>query len=169
MTYTAFGFYILVFFVLVLYYTMPLRFRWTALLIGSIAFYVLACREGCLVLLITALLSYELGRQIQLFREKYAEKRPRMQRLILCLSLLPVLLPWIWIKNGDFIASGLIHKFGFGWIVPLGISFYTLQIVSYLVDIYRGKRVHREIRPNIFYLFCSFHKSYRGRYRGMNS
>ena len=155
MTYTSLGFYLLVLFVLVLYYTIPLRFRWTALLIGSIAFYYLACSEGCLILLITALLSYEVGIQLQLFREKYAAARRGMQRLILFIALLPALLPWLMIKNGNFIIGILIHGSTLNWLVPLGISFYTLQMVSYLVDVYKGK-IDAQRNPAKYLLFLLF-------------
>lgn len=155
MTYTSLGFYLLVLLVLILYYTISLRFRWVALLIGSIAFYYLLCKEGFLILLITALLSYGAGLLLQFFKEKYTASRRGMQRLILFLSLLPALLPWILIKNGNFLAGILIHKSVFEWIVPLGISFYTLQIVSYLVDIYNGK-IDAQKNPAKYLLFLMF-------------
>lgn len=155
MTYTLLGFYILLFIVLVLYYMMPLRFRWMALFIGSIVFYYLACGKGCLPLFVTALLSYALGLQIQSFREKYASSHRGLQGLVLFLSLLIILLPWLLMKNGSFILPVLLHKSAFVWIVPLGISFYTLQIVSYLVDVRRG-RVDAQKNPAKYLLFVLF-------------
>lgn len=155
MTYTSLGFYLLALLVLILYYTISLRFRWAALLIGSIAFYYLACKEGFLILLITALLSYGAGLLLQFFREKYMVSHRRIQRLILFLSLLPALLPWLLIKNGNFLAGIFIHKSVFEWIVPLGISFYTLQIISYLVDIYNGK-IDAQKNPAKYLLFLLF-------------
>ena len=137
MTYISLGFYLLVLLILILYYAMPLRFRWVVLLIGSITFYYLACREGCLLLFVTALLSYALAVELQSLREKYAASRRGLQRLILLLALLPVLLPWLIVKNGNF--TGLV------WAVPLGISFYTLQTVSYLVDVYRGRTDRKSV------------------------
>lgn len=155
MTYTSLEFYLLVLLVLVLYYTVPLRFRWAALLIGSIAFYYLVCKEGFLILLMTALLSYGAGLLLQFFREKYAAQRRRMQRLIFILALLPALLPWLLIKNGNFVTGILLHKSVFAWIAPLGISFYTLQIVSYLADIYNGK-TDAQKNPAKYLLFLLF-------------
>lgn len=155
MSYTSFGFYILVLLVLILYYTISLRFRWVALLIGSIAFYYLVCKEGFLLLLMTALLSYGAGLFLQFFREKYAAQRRRMQRLILFLALLPALLPWLLIKNGNFVTGILLHKSVFTWIAPLGISFYTLQVISYLADIYNGK-TDAQKNPAKYLLFLLF-------------
>lgn len=155
MTYTSLGFYLLVLLMLALYYAIPLRFRWTVLLVGSIVFYYLACGEGCLLLFITALLSYGLALELQSFREKYASSRRGLQRLLLFLALLPVVLPWLMIKNGNFFLPVLLHRPGFSWIVPLGISFYTLQIVSYLVDVYRG-RVDAQKNPAKYFLFVLF-------------
>lgn len=147
MTYISLGFYLLVLLILILYYAMPLRFRWVVLLIGSITFYYLACREGCLLLFVTALLSYALAVELQSLREKYAASRRGLQRLILFLALLPVLLPWLIVKNGNF--TGLV------WAVPLGISFYTLQTVSYLVDVYRGRTAAQK-NPAKYLLFVLF-------------
>lgn len=155
MTYTSLGFYLLLLFVLALYYVMPLHFRWVSLLIGSIAFYFFACGKGSLLLFVTALLTYALALQIQSFRETYAASHRGPQRLVLFLSLLSVSLPWLLIKNGNFILSIVLHKSGFSWLAPLGISFYTLQIVSYLVDVYRG-RVDAQKNPARYLLFVLF-------------
>lgn len=155
MTYTSLGFYLLVLLLLVLYYAIPLRFRWVILLVGSIAFYYLACGMGCLLLLATALLSYASGLGLQSIRENCAASRRGLQRIVLFLSLLVVLLPWLLMKNGDFALPVLFHKSGFTLAVPLGISFYTLQIVSYLVDVYSG-RVDAQKNPAKYLLFVLF-------------
>lgn len=135
MTYVSLEFYIFVILILFLYYIVPLHFRWMILLVGSVTFYSILCGEGFWLLLITVLLSYGSGLLISFLRKKYAKLHLRLQRIVLLLSLIVMIAPWFLIKNGSFLLSSSV----FALIVPLGISFYTLQIISYLADIYTGK------------------------------
>lgn len=151
MTYTSLQFYLFLAVLLVLYYSIPLRFRWLVLLAGSAAFYLLLSGPGVWLLLVTLLLSYGAGLLIGRLREKDAARR--LQKLVLALSLAAVIFPWFLIKNGKFLwgDGGLV----FERIVPLGISFYTLQIVSYLADIYQGT-VDAQKNPAKYALFVLF-------------
>lgn len=134
MTYVSLGFYFFLILLLLIYYIMPLRFRWLALLAGSAAFYGLLCKESSLLLLITILLSYAGARLIGFLKEKQGGGCLYLQKIVLTISLLLVMGPWFVIKNGSFLGGGTF----FEQIIPLGISFYTLQIISYLADVYRG-------------------------------
>lgn len=151
MTYVSLEFYLFLAFILILYYIIPLRFRWVTLLTGSIAFYIILSRDGFWLLLTTVLLSYGTGLLIGFLRKKNAKSHRRLQRSILLLSLLLVILPWFLIKNGNFLLNNSV----FQQIVPLGISFYTLQIISYLADVYNGK-ITVQKNPAKYALFILF-------------
>jgi D-alanyl-lipoteichoic acid acyltransferase DltB (MBOAT superfamily) len=58
--------------------------------------------------------------------------------VVLVLGISSVVLPWFLIKDSNFILESILHKNTVNWIVPMGISFYTLQIVAYMVDVYKG-------------------------------
>lgn len=150
MSYISLEFYLFLLLVLIVYYIMPLRFRWTILLIGSLVFYLIVSKETFWLLLFTLLLSYGTGLLMGFLREKRKKPYP-LQRIVLLLSLLLVIMPWFLIKNGNF----LVRNSAFGRIVPLGISFYTLQIVSYLADVYTGK-ISAQKNPAKYALFVLF-------------
>ncbi len=150
MMYISLGFYAFLALLLIIYYAVPLRFRWEVLLAGSIAFYAVLSKDGFWILIISGFLSYASGLVIYYLRGKYAESHRFLQRMTLILSLLVVVIPWFLVKNWNFISGST-----FQWIVPLGISFYTLQIVSYLSDIYNGK-ISAQKNPARYALFLLF-------------
>ena len=63
--------------------------------------------------------------------------------------------PLVVTKNGDFVLKSLLHRKSYPWIVPVGMSFYTLQMISYLVDIFRGK-IKAQRNLGKFALFVTF-------------
>lgn len=134
MTYVSLGFYLFLALILLVYFIMPLRFRWVVLLAGSAAFYILLSGDGFPVLLLTLLLSYGAGLLLAFLKER-SPKPVLLQRIVLAVSVFLVMAPWFVIKNGGF----LLGNTNWGLIVPLGISFYTLQIVSYLADVHSGR------------------------------
>lgn len=133
MVYIKFEFYILLIILLIAYYSVPLKHRWYILLGASLGFYSIFS-DHIVLLLFVSIISFVFGQVL------YKKK----SKLLLFVSILSVLLPLLITKH----PTGL---FGFmKWnniIAPLGISFFTLQIIAYLVDIYR-----EEILPQNNYL-----------------
>lgn len=131
-TITSFYFLCFLLGVLVLYYVVPGRFQWLVLLASSIAYYLLS-GNGLLIVypLITGLIAY-LGARM-----------PR-KRISLILCIILMLSPLFALKYINFIFN-TINIFlpepvlaGPSWAVPLGISFYTFSMLSYLIDVYNG-------------------------------
>lgn len=147
MTYVSIEFYIFVLIAVLLYYMIPLKGRWIVLLCGSIFFYwkALETGTGILVILATILIAYGAGLLLQKKRHK----------ALLIGSVLLVVLPWLCIKNGNYFLQSILHRDAVAWIVPLGISFYTLQIISYLADIYQNK-ITAQRNPAKFALYVMF-------------
>ena len=147
MTYLSITFYLFVAAALLFYYILPLRYRWIVLLLGSIFFYrqAMGNSAGLAVVLVTVTAAYGAG----LLLERWKSKS------ILAGAVLLMVLPWLCVKNGNYILEILLHKSAVNWIVPVGISFYTLQVISYLADIYRG-RITAQKNPAKFILFVLF-------------
>ena len=147
MTYMSFWFYVFVLIAALLYYIIPLQRRWLVLLAGSLFFYwqAMGTPMGMAVILITIAAAYGAG--LLLHRVK------RKSGLVAAVCL--VILPWFCIKNGNYVLEVLLHKSAVSWIVPVGISFYTLQIISYLADIYMG-RIEAQRNPARFALYVMF-------------
>ncbi len=141
MTYVSLNFFALVICLLVVYYIMPHKWRWFVLLLGSIAFYYFAFKQSWYIVLGTAVFSYIFGLLIKQF--------PKISKLLTIVSIAGVTIPWILTKS--------IHSFLIGdlsnIIAPLGISFYTLGIISYLVDINVGRiKPEKNILKYILYV-----------------
>ncbi len=133
MTYTSFEFYVFLLIALFLYYIIPLRFRWVILLMGSIVFYLDMQKDNPWALLVAVLLicvTYGMGLVINHLKEKYPREKNKLKKTVIILAVLITVIPWFFIKN---------RNLNFSWIAPIGISFYTLQMISYLVDLYEGK------------------------------
>lgn len=148
MIYTSFNFYLFVAVLVLMYYFFPLRYRWVILLVGSLGFYYKLSPEGWWVFLVTIFITYGMGLVLGQIQNR------RKKQVFLFISLLATIMPMCIIKNGNFVLT-IFHKKAYAWIVPIGVSFYTLQMVSYLVDIYHGK-INAQKNLGKFALFVSF-------------
>lgn len=118
------------------YYLLPERYKNLCLLLFSLGFYAYGTRkipEHFVLLLILICANYLIGLLIGQNRRKWL--------LILGIALNFSVL--ILFKYSNFLIANLSSLFGvsspeFQIALPIGISFYTFQMVSYLIDVYRG-------------------------------
>lgn len=123
---------------MLIYLLVPEKYRNFVLLSGSILFYGVGEPYYVLLLVLSILINYQAGKQI-------LDKREKMGKVILILSLLYNFGVLFVFKYWDFVAENINRLFAgepiplLSLVLPLGISFYTFQIVSYLLDVYNGK------------------------------
>lgn len=113
---------------LIVYGITPRKCRNLTLLVGSIVFYAMGDVRYLPLLMISILCNYFLG----LHLAKRSPKTLWRKKLLLILTLGANLAVLLWFKDWGGSAG-----------LPLGISFYTFQILSYQIDVYRGE-VSRE-------------------------
>ena len=126
--------------VLVVYFLVPRRFKNVVLLVFSLAFYGWGEPVYVLLMVFSILMDYSLGRWMHTRLEK---GNVRAARQILVLSVVCNLALLAFFKYADFLIGNLNGLFGLGipkldLPLPIGISFYTFQAMSYLIDLYRG-------------------------------
>lgn len=140
MNYLSFSFLGFVAVVLLLFYLVPQKVRPYVLLCGSIFFYCCFTWKYLPFLLFVAVSTF--------FAAKYLAASQR-KKLLLILCIVANMLVWFVVKDlqwmlfiGKNILSlvGLSFEAPFLWLlVPVGISYYTLQAIAYLVDVSRGR------------------------------
>ena len=142
--------------VLVLYYIVPRAFKNYILLVSSIFFYSYGEPRFVFVMLLSIIVNYFFGLFIDRSRSFYpAFSRPLLiADVIFNLSILFIF------KYLDFSIGILDSVFGLSITekniaLPIGISFFTFQALSYVIDVYRGRV---KVQKNPFYvaLYISF-------------
>ena len=122
--------------VLMLYFAVPFRFKNAVLLVFSLVFYGWGEPVYLLLMTLSILLGYGLGLLIGKYRGTPKAKLFLLLSIITSLGLLG------WFKYADFAVQNL-NALGLQLVLPrvalpIGISFYTFQILSYTIDVYRG-------------------------------
>lgn len=129
-----------------------LTYKNIVLVISSLFFYAWGEPVWVLMLVFSAMLDYTCGRVIGRFRGKWQAKAALLSSLILNFGILFVF------KYSGFIVDNINAIFGLkipfgGFSLPLGISFYTFQTVSYTIDVYRDDtRVQKSPLKYLTYL-----------------
>ncbi len=123
--------------VLVLYLLAPKILKNTVLLLSSLVFYGWGEPRLVFLMMLTVLLGYVLGLLIERFRGRAASKA------CLLLSAIAFLGALGYFKYADFFIENFAKLTGMNLallhvVLPIGISFYTFQILSYTIDVYRG-------------------------------
>ena len=133
--------------VLALYYLAPRRWRNPLLFFLNLIFYGWGEPVYILIMLFSTVVDYTHGLLVEKFRA-----RDRLARLFVASSVVVNLGILIFFKYYDFIVTNLAHIPLFAGLTPLGlplpigISFYTFQTMSYTIDVYRGEaRAQRSI------------------------
>lgn len=133
---------------LLVYYLVPRKGRNVVLLISSLFFYYWGEREYVAIMFLSTAIDYTHGMLVERCKKKGNDKGARMavaSSVIFNLALL------LFFKYWDFLA-GSLQAMGLTFMpvlnihLPIGISFYTFQTMSYTIDVYRGDtRAQRNI------------------------
>lgn len=130
--------------VAVLYYALPLWWRRLMLVGASYAFYMVWSVPFSSLLIFSTLIDYTAARVID------GSESPLRQRLALLVSLTANLGVLAVFKYADFFSNSAYSLLEvrpwpeLNLILPLGISFYTFQTMSYTIDVYRGHLAARK-------------------------
>ncbi len=129
---------------LIFFWITPKKCKWIVLLIASYVFYMWWNWKLVFLILFTTIISYGCGILISKYSDKTTIKRTVLiTGLLLCFGVL------VFFKYFPFLSSvysDILKVFGgegihgyFDIMLPVGISFYTFQTASYIVDTYKGK------------------------------
>lgn len=121
------------------YYVFPQRCRNFILLSGSLIFYFVGTIKTpyhLILLILMVIMDFYIGKGI--------EKKPYYKKIFLTVGVIIHLTVLIIFKYASFIICELSNIFttknvSIEILLPIGISFYTFQGISYIVDVYRGK------------------------------
>lgn len=144
---------------IIVFYATKHRYRWGILLIASYYFYMSWNPAYLGLIVFSTLIDYISGRKIASSKKPFTRKAFLILSLSVNLGLLFFykyfnfasaevikLSNWLGYNNGSY-----IHQF----ILPVGISFYTFQTMSYTIDIFNGK-TKPEKHIGVFAVFVSF-------------
>lgn len=120
--------------VLILYFIVPKKYKNLLLLISSLLFYFYGEPKYIILMIIEIVLAYFEARLI----EKYKSKEIFIFSIFIHVLLLCIF------KYTNFLITNINGIFNtnislLNIVLPIGISFYTFQIISYLVDVYKEK------------------------------
>lgn len=113
-------------FIVILYYILPKKVRWYSLLAGSFLFYLISAPNSIIIFLALIILSYcaaRIVKRTQTMAQKY-------RKCIFTIFIILITAPLFFYKN--IFLSGT-------FIAPLGLSFFTLQMIAYVADVYLEK------------------------------
>ena len=150
--------------VLLVYFVIPKKLRYIWLLIVSYYFYMGWNAKYAILLAISTVVTYICGYLFEIIDAKKPEKREVYRKIVLAAGCAINLGILGFFKYFDFIINNInsvVGRFGitvenrFDFLLPVGISFYTFQALSYMIDVYKGKI---EAEKNIlkYALFVSF-------------
>ncbi len=141
MTFISFEFLIFLSIVALVYFALPGRWRWPFLLVASAVFYLYSGVGPFLLLVAAIVLNYGAG--LWLARVERGRGWILMLSLVFNLGLLLIFKYFNFFNNSlDQLFERLhwsyrVHSLDVA--LPLGISFYTFQLIAYLLDVYRRK------------------------------
>lgn len=121
------------------YYIIPAKFRNLLLFLASLLFYAWGEPIYVSIMLFSTLLDYTCGRIIHHYRN-----HSFLPKIGLGISLLGNLGLLCYFKYANFFITNINTALGTSWrliglTLPIGISFYTFQTMSYTIDLYRNK------------------------------
>lgn len=134
------------------YYLIPKKAQWGWLLVSSLAFYVLCSFGLVLVPVLDGIIAFAFGK---LFETK-KKKGLMFLAVVLLIGVLFVFKYAKWLGSGWMgFLSGFSLGFTEGYLVPLGLSYYTIMAIAYITDVFRGSTTAEKSYPRLL-LFLTF-------------
>lgn len=127
-----------------LYFIVPERLKNTVLLLSSLVFYAWGEPKYVLLMGTSVVLAYGFGLLIERYRET------KQGRIFCALSVCVSLSFLLYFKYANFFLENFHALTGLSVpflriSLPIGISFYTFQIISYTADVYRGEAAQKNV------------------------
>ena len=176
MTIISYEFLLFVIFFILIYYIFPKRAQWWVILAGNVVFYAFSGFENLLIVLATSASSYFFSERMQqnlrkqdeltagldrkearVIKEQMKKSRKKLlvAALVIAIGVLAFLKYYNFAIHSINSILGAEKLPGLQLIAPLGISYYTFMLVSYLVDVYNGK-VRVEKNPARFFAYILY-------------
>lgn len=180
MSFTSVLFICFVLFFVFLYYIVPKNVQWIVLLIASLLFYISNSAVISLLMIFTTILVYFGGGSIQRYNDKFESKKKELDKeerkkykadikkkkntiiaIEIALLITFVLLtkyPDIVVSSANSIVNIFCEDIVFSTytiLMPLGISYYTLMCIGYLIDVSR-KTIKAEKNPMRLMLYVCY-------------
>ena len=159
MTFNSLEFLIFFPVTLLLYFLLPKKWSRYSLLAMSLVFYLAWNVKLVFLILFTTAVSYFSALKIEKTDRKSVKKLFLVLTLVSCLGVL------LFFKYYNFLAgtfgwalgavTGKTYDFSLDLVLPVGISFYTFQTLSYVIDVYRAKEPAEKNFP-LFALYVTF-------------
>ena len=145
--------------VVVAYFSIPAKYRWPLLLAASYYFYICWKLEYIVLIVASTVIDYYAGIKIDSTEVRSVKKKYLIFSLLANLGIL------FSFKYFNFFNESIrdtLNAFNlfynvpmFNVLLPVGVSFYTFQSLSYTIDVYRGQRA-AEKHLGIFALYVAF-------------
>ncbi len=145
--------------VFAVYWLLPHKYRWALIFVASYYFYMSWNAKYVVLILFTTVASYSAARLMEKKDDKKYKQGILAVTTIVCLGVL------FFFKYFNFLSDSLtdllgmfsiqLHPVTLKILLPVGISFYTFQTLSYVIDVYRGS-VKAERHFGKYAAFISF-------------
>lgn len=168
MNFVSIDFIVFILGLFLIYFVVPKKIQWIVLLIGSYTFFYLTSAKLIVFAIITSMVSFISGIVLNRInhvtteylaankkdmskdeKKLYKKRQARKKKWIVAFAVIINLGILVVLKYGAFIGGNLnsvLEIFGLhinvpnlNYLLPIGISFYTLQSIGYVVDMYRNK------------------------------
>jgi D-alanyl-lipoteichoic acid acyltransferase DltB (MBOAT superfamily) len=152
-------FFVFLFIVISIYFLAPKRFRWVVLLAASYYFYGTFKIQYVFILAFSTIIAYSSA----LLMERQPSISGKRKILLAgCVCNLGILFLFKYYNFFSDSIAIILNNFNLSYqghlillVVPVGISFYIFQVVSYMIDVYRGTK-SAERHLGLFALYVSF-------------
>lgn len=142
MLFNSFAFAVFLPIVFVIYWALPHKFRWVLVLAASYYFYASWNAKYIFLILFTTVISYIAARLLEVANSRKKKRGILIGTVFLCLGIL------FFFKYFNFFIESVtaflslfsiqVSPVLLDILLPVGISFYTFQTLSYVIDVYKG-------------------------------